>query len=61
MLPVGTSLTNDYSGCTFFLSNISGFIVDSGQHKRFTGVAPSVNLTGGTGGQRDQMEMTTTF
>lgn len=57
--PIGTTINNvNFSGCTFFMANVSGFVVNSGQHKRFTGIAPSVNLTGGTGGQRDQMEMT---
>ena len=56
---VGTTINNvNFSGCTFFMANVSGFVVNSGQHKRFTGIAPSVNLTGGTGGQRDQMKMT---
>ena len=59
ILPVGTTINNvNFSGCTFFMANVSGFVVNSGQHKRFTGIAPSVNLTGGTGGQRHQMEMT---
>jgi len=59
ILPVGTATSNvNFSGCTFFMANVSGFVVNSGQHKRFTGIAPSVNLTGGNVGQRHQMKMT---